>query len=84
VIPAASRRTCVGCRRRAHPDDLVRVVATPDAGLERRASGGGRGAWVCPDPACVEAAARRDGFSRTLRRRVDRAAAAALRVELGG
>lgn len=81
MIPAASRRTCVGCRRRAHPDDLVRVVAV-DGALVRRASGGGRGAWVCPDPACVAAATKRDGFSRTLRTRTVPTTAAALGVDL--
>ncbi|MBM4354436.1 MAG: YlxR family protein [Deltaproteobacteria bacterium] len=58
-------RTCIGCRARRPRQELVRlalhegrVVADPGGRL------GGRGAWLCPDPACVDKAARRRAFER--------------------
>ena len=61
-------RTCVGCRWTGPSDALLRVVAIgdrlePDPGATRV----GRGAWVHPDPACVEAAGRRRAWARALR-----------------
>lgn len=58
----APRRTCVGCRTTRAKPDLVRLVVTsagvtidPDQTLP------GRGAYVCPDPRCVERLDRTDG-----------------------
>lgn len=65
-------RTCVGCRQRDHRSVLVRVIVAevggaasvvPDPG--RRLAG--RGAWLHPDPTCLDAAERRRAFSRALR-----------------
>lgn len=67
-------RTCVGCRRRANKLHLLRVVADragsplpselvpdPDVRLP------GRGAYVHPDPGCLDLAERRRAFPRALR-----------------
>ncbi|MFT4298923.1 MAG: YlxR family protein [Aeromicrobium sp.] len=65
-------RTCIGCRKRAAQTTLVRLVAvqadtltvvTPDP--RRRLPG--RGAYLHPDPACVDQARRRAAFGRALR-----------------
>lgn len=58
----APARTCVGCRRTRAKADLARIVRSPDGvryDPEQRSPG--RGAYVCHDPQCVEAAARRGG-----------------------
>lgn len=58
------QRTCVGCRQTRPKATLLRLAATPDGvrfDPEQRLPG--RGAYVCPDPRCVAAAARRDGRS---------------------
>lgn len=74
------QRTCVGCRRTRPKAQLLRMAATPDTiRLDRRQRLPGRGAYVCPDPRCVAAAARRDGraVQRALRtRRSDQVTAA--------
>ncbi len=66
-------RTCVGCRVRASRAVLLRVVAveadgdmavTPDP--HHRLAG--RGAWLHPDPSCLDLAERRRAFPRALRR----------------
>lgn len=63
---ARSVRTCIGCRERSAPADLLRVVlcggeAIPDP----RGALPGRGAWL--HPACLEIAERRKAFTRALR-----------------
>lgn len=66
-------RTCIGCRRRDSWSVLVRVVAGKrDAGSTRvvvdpRHRLPGRGAWLHPDPQCLEHAVRRRAFVRALR-----------------
>ena len=41
-------RTCVGCRRRAHPGLLIRIVAQSDPpGYRVGRLLAGRGAWLC-------------------------------------
>ena len=60
-------RTCVACRRRRPQAELVRLAATPEGvtvDRERRAPG--RGAYVCPEADCIDAAGQRGG--RVLRR----------------
>lgn len=64
-------RTCVGCRQASPAAALVRF-ATVDGRVvcdpQRRAPG--RGAWLHPDPACLERAVERRGFDRALHRAV--------------
>ncbi|HWD72378.1 MAG TPA: YlxR family protein [Actinomycetota bacterium] len=77
------RRTCVGCRRTASPEALLRVVRTGAGDLVVGRDLPGRGAWLCVEsPACVDLAQRRDGFSRALRGRVDQAAVERLQAVL--
>jgi len=59
-------RTCVGCRARDARVHLVRFVAHAGA-IVHAARLNGRGAYVHPRRACLEAFARRGGFVRSLR-----------------
>ena len=66
-------RTCVGCRVRASRAVLLRVVAVEAGGEIVVAPDphhrlAGRGAWLHPDPSCLELAERRRAFPRALRR----------------
>ncbi len=72
-------RTCVGCRRAAAVDALVRVAARPDGSLGTGRGLPGRGAWLCAGSlACLEAAARRGALSRALRHQIAPEAVVAL------
>ena len=64
-------RTCVGCRRRARGEELIRFVGR-DATLVSDLGGRlkGRGAHVCPTRQCLVLGVERGGFSRTLRQRI--------------
>ena len=82
-----SVRTCVGCRRRAEPAELIRIVRSGDGTLTTGRGRPGRGAWLCRgvdtqiDPTCLEAAIRRQALSRALRAPVGAQAMEALRAE---
>ncbi|QTE30586.1 YlxR family protein [Pengzhenrongella sicca] len=67
-------RTCVGCRSQGSRSVLHRVVATdcgpgeiPVLVIDTGRSLPGRGAWLHPDPSCLELAERRRAFPRALR-----------------
>jgi predicted RNA-binding protein YlxR (DUF448 family) len=46
-------RTCVGCRKRRPKEEMIRFTA---AGVDSaRRSGEGRGMYICPSAACVDA-----------------------------
>ncbi|MGV0643340.1 YlxR family protein [Mycolicibacterium sp. XJ879] len=68
-------RTCVGCRKRELAVELLRVVAVVDGTgngpsavtVDSARKLPGRGAWLHPDPQCLEAAIRRRAFGRALR-----------------
>jgi predicted RNA-binding protein YlxR (DUF448 family) len=72
--PQAScpQRTCVGCRGRGDRSVLLRFVAARVGGRsvvvpDPRRTAPGRGAWLHPDPACLDLARRRSAFGRALR-----------------
>ncbi|QNE22187.1 YlxR family protein [Kribbella qitaiheensis] len=61
-------RTCIGCRKRASPTDLLRLTESgghvlPDPG--RRAPG--RGAHLHPATGCLDLAERRKAFPRAFK-----------------
>jgi predicted RNA-binding protein YlxR (DUF448 family) len=61
-------RTCAGCRAAAPRADLLRIVRSPDGSVDVDPIGdrAGRGAYVHPRVACIEAAVPR-GVARALR-----------------
>ncbi|WP_300345441.1 YlxR family protein [Nesterenkonia sp.] len=67
-------RTCVGCRRRAEQDDVVRFALVDDRvvpDIARRRPG--RGAWLHPKRECFDAALKRKAFNRAFRQPVQTA-----------
>ncbi|MDM7856107.1 YlxR family protein [Cellulomonas sp. MW4] len=62
-------RTCVGCRKTGPRSALLRVVADAAGVLvvDERRRMPGRGAWLHPDPGCLDLAERRRAFVRALR-----------------
>jgi len=66
------QRTCVGCRQVRPKREMIRVVRTPDAGVQIDLTGkrAGRGAYLCPQSACWEAALTGGRLERALRTRL--------------
>ena len=62
-------RTCVACRAREAKRGLIRLVRTPDGQVEVDSTGrrAGRGAYLCANRACWEAALKRKALNRALR-----------------
>ena len=56
----ATLRTCVACRRNTDKRDLVRLVRNKDgdAFVDPTGRANGRGAYVCAERGCFEAAAQ--------------------------
>ena len=59
-------RQCVGCRTMRPKRELLRVVHGPDGSvtLDFNGKAPGRGAYVCPDPACLKKAKKAKGLER--------------------
>lgn len=64
------QRQCVACGRVRAKRDLVRVVRMPGGGVRVDATGkiSGRGAYVCPDAACIDQAVRSGRLAGALER----------------
>lgn len=69
-MPAKPRkipqRQCVGCRTMKDKKALIRVVKTPEGEVVLDVSGkkSGRGAYVCPDSACLKKARKSRALER--------------------
>jgi predicted RNA-binding protein YlxR (DUF448 family) len=68
LTEAAPLRTCVGCRRVRPKAELVRLVRTSAGVAVPDAQGRGRGAYVCPDSACVKRAAKPGRLQQAFRK----------------
>jgi uncharacterized protein len=70
--PGASRptpqRTCVACRKVRAKRDLVRIVRSPagELSVDLRGKVAGRGAYLDPDPACLDRGLREGAIARAL------------------
>ncbi|WP_081915470.1 YlxR family protein [Saccharothrix sp. NRRL B-16314] len=61
-------RTCIGCRARTLPSELLRVVVVDGAVVpDTRRRLPGRGAWLHPDPDCLRNAEKRRAFPRAFK-----------------
>ena len=65
-------RQCLGCREMKPKKELIRVVRSPEGeiSLDFRGKANGRGAYVCPDPACLKKAIRAKALERALETRI--------------
>ncbi len=69
VVKKLASRTCIACRHENVKDKMLRFVLGPERNIvpDLAARLPGRGAYTCPDPACVKAAVQRRQFSRTFK-----------------
>lgn len=80
------QRMCVGCGELKPKKELVRIVRTPDAQILLDATGkqSGRGAYICPDRACLQRAVKQKGLERALGHPVSAAVMAELEAGMPG
>ncbi len=62
------QRQCMGCRERKAKRELIRVVRSTDGTVSLDFSGklNGRGAYLCPDIACLKKAQRAKSLEKSL------------------
>jgi len=65
-------RQCLGCREMKPKKELIRVVRSPEGeiSLDFRGKANGRGAYVCPDPACLKKAIKAKALERAFDTRI--------------
>ena len=59
-------RQCIGCREHKPKKELIRVVRSPEGeiSLDFRGKAPGRGAYLCPDGACLKKAIKSKALER--------------------
>ncbi len=77
-------RKCLGCNEMKPKRELVRVVRSPEGTIALDPTGktNGRGAYICPDAACLKLLKKRKGLDRAFKCRVSEAVYEALETEL--
>ena len=77
-------RRCVGCMESKPKKQLVRVVknAAGEISMDLVGKKPGRGAYVCPDPACLAKAQKKKALERALETEIPEAVYVALREQL--
>ena len=68
MIKKIPMRRCVGCMEQRPKRELIRVVRSPEGEISLDATGkkSGRGAYLCPDPACLAKARKARRLERAL------------------
>lgn len=63
------QRRCLGCHSSRNKRELIRLVRTPQGGVEIDPTGKrpGRGAYFCPNPRCWKQGLKGQGLERALR-----------------
>lgn len=59
-------RQCLGCREMKPKKELIRVVRSPEGeiSLDFKGKANGRGAYLCPDEACLKKAIKARAIER--------------------
>ena len=65
-------RQCLGCREMKPKRELLRVVRSPEGegAFDARGKLPGRGAYVCPNPACFRKAVKTRALDRALETKI--------------
>ena len=79
------QRQCMGCRERKAKKELIRVVRGTDGTVSLDFSGklNGRGAYLCPDPACLKKAEKSKALERSLETEIPQEVYDRLTKEMG-
>ncbi len=80
------QRMCVGCRQMKEKSQLIRVVRSPEGevSLDDKGKKPGRGAYLCPDPACFKRAVKSKALERTFHTPISPDVLASLEAQMEG
>ena len=80
-------RQCMGCREMKPKRELIRVVRAPEGGgvsLDFNGKKPGRGAYLCPDPACLKRVRKSRALERAFGQSIPEAVYDALEADMEG
>ena len=79
------QRQCMGCRERKAKKDMLRVVRGTDGTVSLDFGGklNGRGAYICPDPSCLQKAQKSKALERSLETQIPEEVYLRLMKEMG-
>lgn len=77
-------RQCLGCREMKPKRELIRVVRSPDGeiSLDFKGKAPGRGAYICPAPACLKQAIKAKALERAFSTQIPEAVYEKLNEEM--
>ena len=77
-------RQCLGCREMQPKRELIRVVRSPEEeiSLDFKGKKPGRGAYLCPDPACLARARKSRALERAFSAQIPDEVYAALEEQM--
>ena len=69
MLKRKPQRTCLGCRTSKDKNELIRIVRSPEGTVSCDLTGkaNGRGAYICPDSACLAKAVKSRALNRALK-----------------
>ena len=78
------QRTCVGCGECKEKRELIRIVRTPEGvfTVDFTGKANGRGAYLCRNSGCLEAAMKNHGLERSFHQAISPDQMETLRKEL--
>ena len=79
-------RQCIGCREMKPKKELIRVVRAPDGeiSIDFKGKKSGRGAYVCPDAACLKKAEKTRALERAFETAIPEEVYALLEAQMEG
>lgn len=77
-------RQCLGCREMKPKRELIRVVRSPEGeiSLDFKGKASGRGAYICPAPACLKQAIKTKALERAFSTQIPEAVYEKLNEEM--
>ena len=77
-------RQCLGCREMKPKRELIRVVRSPEGeiSLDFKGKAPGRGAYICPAPACLKQAIKAKALERAFSTQIPEAVYEKLKEEM--
>ncbi len=77
-------RQCLGCREMKPKRELIRVVRSPEGeiSLDFKGKSPGRGAYICPAPACLKQAIKAKALERAFSTQIPEAVYEKLNEEM--
>ena len=77
-------RKCIGCGELKEKNQLIRIVRSKEGEISLDTTGkkNGRGAYICPDPECLEQAFKKKGLDRSFKTTVPESVYETLKKEM--